>query len=72
MSRVRRTDLIADVPPEDENSLYLDPVWGVLRVPVACIHCGTLTRLPSYHDANGPTGPTCGPCFRLRSKVTEP
>lgn len=57
---------IAPAPPVDADSEYLDPIWGILRTPIACVRCGRLSRTPSYQGPDGPTGPTCNPCF-LRS-----
>jgi len=49
----------------DENEEYLSIVWGILRVPVACTHCGKPTRTPSYWSGDQPSPPICGACFRI-------
>lgn len=56
--------MTAETFADNEDAEYLDIFWGILRHPIACVICGRLTRTPTYHNAEAPTGPTCIPCFR--------
>jgi hypothetical protein len=49
---------------EDEDEEHLSIVWGILRVPIACTKCGTLTRTPSYWSGDEPSPAICNGCFR--------
>jgi hypothetical protein len=53
-------------PNEDEE--YINIVWGILRYPIQCRDCHTMTRLACF-IADAGLGPFCGRCHRVRMEA---